>query len=49
MAIFVKMGVVWPLVIDQMNLHLTHIYFLAIGYIIGFLVETDSWSKIHRC
>jgi hypothetical protein len=23
--------------------------FLAIGHIIIFLVETDSWSKIHMC
>jgi hypothetical protein len=26
-----------------------HICFLAIGHILGFLVETISWSKIRRC
>jgi hypothetical protein len=44
-----KMGVVWPMFIDQSHVHLTHICFLAICHIIVFLVETDSWSKIHRC
>jgi hypothetical protein len=44
-----KMGVVWPLIIDQRLVHLTHICFLAICHILGFLVETISWSKIHRC
>jgi hypothetical protein len=44
-----KMGVVWPLIIDQRLVHLTHICFLAIDHILGFLVETISWSKIHRC
>src|SRR5688572_7930862 len=109
MAIFGKMGVVWPLIIDQRLVHLTphmfpchrshswisggdhflvinsyvlafgiieyaytslfrskwglcghlsstrgsytspHICFLAIDHILGFLVETISWSKIRRC
>jgi hypothetical protein len=26
-----------------------HICFLAIDHILGFMVETISWSKIHRC
>jgi hypothetical protein len=26
-----------------------HICFLAIYHILGFLVESISWSKIHRC
>jgi hypothetical protein len=26
-----------------------HICFLAIDHILGFLLETISWSKIHRC
>jgi hypothetical protein len=26
-----------------------HIWFLAIDQILGFLVETSSWSKIRRC
>jgi hypothetical protein len=26
-----------------------HICFLAIDHILGFLVETISWSKIHTC
>jgi hypothetical protein len=26
-----------------------HICFLAIDHILGFLVETISWSKIRRC
>jgi hypothetical protein len=104
-----KMGVVWPLIIDQRLVHLTphmfpchrshswisgrdhflgknpnvlafviiesghswlfstkwglcghlsstrgsytslHICFLAIGHILGFMVQTISWSKIRRC
>jgi lipoprotein signal peptidase len=44
-----KMGVVWPFIIDQRLVHLTHICFLAIDHILGFLVETISWSKIRRC
>jgi hypothetical protein len=44
-----KMGVVWPLMIDQRLVHLTHICFHAIGHILGFLVDTISWSKICRC
>jgi hypothetical protein len=43
-----KIGVVWPLIIDQRLVHLTHICFLALDHILGFLVETISWSKIHR-
>jgi hypothetical protein len=49
MAIFDKMGVVRPLIIDQRHVHLTHICFLAIDHILRFLVETISWSKISRC
>jgi hypothetical protein len=41
-----NMGFVWSLIIDQRLVHLTHICFLAIGHILGFLVETISWSKI---
>jgi hypothetical protein len=44
-----KMGVVWPLIIDQRLVHLTPHMVLAIDHILGFLVETSSWSKIHRC
>jgi hypothetical protein len=43
------MGVVWQLIIDQRLVHLTLICFLAIGHILGFPVETISWSKIRRC
>jgi len=49
MAIFDKMGVVWPLIIDQRLIHLTHICFLVVDHILGFLVETISWSKIRMC
>jgi hypothetical protein len=49
MAIFDKMGVVWPLIIDQRLVRLTHICFLAVDHILGFLVETISWSKIRTC
>jgi hypothetical protein len=44
-----KMGVVWPLIIGQRPIYLSHICFHAIDHILGFLVETISWSKIHRC
>jgi len=44
-----KMGVVWQLIIDQRLIHLTHMCFLAIDHILGFLVVTISWSKIRRC
>jgi hypothetical protein len=44
-----KMGVVWPLIVDHRLVHLTHILFLAIDQIIGFRLETISWSKIRRC
>jgi hypothetical protein len=37
-----KMGVVWPLTIDQMLLYLTYICFLVIDHILIFLVETIS-------
>jgi hypothetical protein len=43
------MGVVLPLIIDQRLVHLTHICFLAIGHILGFLVETIYWLKIRMC
>jgi hypothetical protein len=50
MAIFEKqMGVMWPLIINQRLVHLTQISFLAIDHILGFLLETISWSKIRRC
>jgi hypothetical protein len=49
MAIFDKMGVVWQLIIDQRLVHLKHICFLAVDHILGFLVETISWSKIRKC
>jgi hypothetical protein len=44
-----KMGVVWPLIIDQRLVHLTHICFLAIDHILGFLVVTISQPKIRSC
>jgi hypothetical protein len=44
-----KMRVVRPLIIDQRHIHRTHICFLAIDFILGFLVETISWSQISRC
>jgi hypothetical protein len=44
-----KMGVVWPLFIDERLVHLTPHSFLAIDHILGFLVETISWSKIRMC
>ena len=44
-----KMWVVWPLIIYQTLIHLTPHMFLVIDHILGFLVETISWSKIHRC
>jgi hypothetical protein len=33
------MGVVWSLIVDQRHVHLTHICFLGIDHILGFLVE----------
>jgi hypothetical protein len=42
-AIFDKNRVVWPLIINQRLVHLTHICFLAMDHILGFLVETISW------
>jgi hypothetical protein len=45
-AIFDKIGVVWPLIIDQRLVHLTTHVFPSIDHILGFLVETISWSKI---
>jgi hypothetical protein len=44
-----KMGVVWLLIFDQSSYTSLHICFLAIYQILGFMVETISWSKIHRC
>jgi hypothetical protein len=44
-----KMGVVWPLIIDQRLVHLTPRVFLAIDHNLGFLVETISWLKICKC
>jgi hypothetical protein len=43
-----KMGVVWPLIIDQRLVHLIP-YMSSIDHILGFLAETISWSKIHKC
>jgi hypothetical protein len=43
MLFLTKIGVVWPLIIDH------KLIFLAIYYILGFLVETISWSKVRRC
>jgi hypothetical protein len=40
-----KMGIVRPLIIDQRLVHLTHICFLTIDKILGFFVDTISWSK----
>jgi hypothetical protein len=42
-TIFEKIGVVLPLIIDQSLVHLTHICFLTVDHILGFLVETISW------
>jgi hypothetical protein len=39
------MVVVWSLIIEQSLVHLTHICFLAIGHILGFLVETIFGKK----
>jgi hypothetical protein len=44
-----KMGVAWPLIIDQRLVHLTPHMFFAIYHIPGFLVEMNSWSKFRRC
>jgi hypothetical protein len=38
-----KIEVVWPLIINQRLVHLTHICFLAVDQILGFLEETISW------
>jgi hypothetical protein len=43
-----KMGVVWPLSSTRGSYCSPHICFLAIVHILGFLVETISWSKICR-
>jgi hypothetical protein len=43
------MGVVWPMIIDQRLVHLTPHMVLAIDHILGFIVDTSSWSKINRC
>jgi hypothetical protein len=40
MAIFDKMGVVWPLIIDQRLVHLTPYTFPCHSHILKFLVET---------
>jgi Na+/glutamate symporter len=49
MLFLTKIVIVWPLIIDQRFVNLTHISFLAIDHILGILVETISWSKICRC
>jgi hypothetical protein len=43
MRFLTKIGVVWPLIINQRLVHLTHIYFLVMDHILRFLVETISW------
>jgi hypothetical protein len=43
MLFLTKIGVVWALIINQRLIHLTHICFLSIDHILGFLVETISW------
>jgi hypothetical protein len=48
-AIFEKNGGYVAIDFVQRLVHLTHIYFIIIDRILGFLVETISWSKIHRC
>jgi hypothetical protein len=45
MLFLTKIGVVWPLIINQRLVHLTHICFLAIDHILGFLVETILGKK----
>jgi hypothetical protein len=37
-----KIGIVWPLIIDQRLVHHTNICFIAIDHILAFLVETKS-------
>jgi hypothetical protein len=49
MLFLTKIGVVWPLIINQRLVHLTHICFLSMDQILGFLVDTIPWSKIRRC
>jgi hypothetical protein len=44
-----KMGVVWLFSSNRGSNTSPHICFLAIDHILGFLVETISWSKICRC
>jgi hypothetical protein len=46
MQFLTKNRVVWPLIIDQRLVHLSRICLLAINHILGFLLETISWSKI---
>jgi hypothetical protein len=43
-----KIGVVWPLIINQRLVHLTHICFLVVDHILGFLVES-IFDKNPRC
>jgi hypothetical protein len=45
MAIFDKIEVLWPLIIDQRLIRLTHICFLAVDHILGFLVEPFLGQK----
>jgi hypothetical protein len=40
MLFLTKIGVVWHLIINQRLVHRTHICFLAVDHILGFLVET---------
>jgi hypothetical protein len=48
MIFLTKIGVVWPLIINQRLVHVTHICFLAVDHILGFLVET-IFGKNPRC
>jgi hypothetical protein len=48
MLFLTKIGVVWPLIINQRLVHLTHICFLAVDHIRGFRVET-IFGKNPKC
>jgi hypothetical protein len=44
-----KIGDVWSLIINQRLIHVSPHMFPCIDKIVGFLVETISWSIIRRC
>jgi hypothetical protein len=44
-----KIGVVWPWSSTRGSYTSPYLCFLAIEHILGFLVETISWLKIHMC